>query len=249
MLTRLVTSSFLIALPLVGLGSLAGAETKESAHPKCFFDIAIDGKAEGKIVMELYSDVVPITVKNFLEICKGEKNAHNKEGLSYKNSVFHRVIPQFMLQGGDITNGNGTGGKSIYGEKFADENLQSSKFKHDVPGTMSMANAGPNTNGSQFFITTVATPWLDGKHVVFGRVIEGMDLVKKIESFGSPNGPTSKKISIIMSGEIKANAAKLTKKDKTKLPEPATTPKTAKSETPKETVPAEATKDAAPVAK
>ena len=161
--------------------------------PKVFFDINIDGKPAGRITFELYDDVVPKTAENFCALCTNEK------GFGYKGSGFHRVIPQFMLQGGDFTNHNGTGGKSIYGNKFADENFQR---KHDRPFLLSMANAGPNTNGSQFFITTVPTAWLDGKHVVFGEVTEGSDLVQKIERLGSSSGKTQGKISIADSGTL-----------------------------------------------
>jgi len=158
-----------------------------------YFNITVDGAPAGRIVFKLYDDVVPRTAKNFRTLATGE------QGFGYAGSSFHRVIPQFMLQGGDFTKGNGTGGKSIYGEKFADENFA---LKHTKPGLLSMANAGPNTNGSQFFITTVVTSWLDGKHVVFGEVVEGIEVVTAIEKLGSQSGATKKKVTIVQSGII-----------------------------------------------
>ncbi|XP_041065576.1 peptidyl-prolyl cis-trans isomerase-like isoform X1 [Carcharodon carcharias] len=163
------------------------------ANPRVYFDINIDKKPAGRVVFELRKDVVPKTAENFRQLCLRER------GAGYKGSVFHRIIPDFMCQGGDFTNGNGTGGKSIYGSKFEDENFH---LKHDGPGILSMANAGPNTNGSQFFICTAATDWLNGKHVVFGKVVEGMNVVKSMEATGSRTGQTNVTVSIADCGEL-----------------------------------------------
>jgi peptidylprolyl isomerase len=150
--------------------------------------------------MELFDDVTPTTAENFRALCTGEKGV-GKAGkpLHFKGSLFHRIIPNFMAQGGDFTRGNGTGGESIYGEKFADENF---KKKHDKPGLLSMANAGPDTNGSQFFLTFVETPWLDGKHVVFGEVVEGLEVLKLLEAQGSDSGKTKVPVTITDSGQL-----------------------------------------------
>ncbi|KRX00874.1 Cyclophilin-like peptidyl-prolyl cis-trans isomerase domain [Pseudocohnilembus persalinus] len=180
---------YLTILALILAVAFCGLE-QEKITTKVAFEIEIDGKVEGEIEFGLFGDVVPKTAENFRALCTGE-NGEGRSGkpLSYVGSPFHRIIPNFMIQGGDFTRGNGTGGESIYGAKFADENFT---LKHE-PYCLSMANSGRNTNGSQFFITTANTSWLDGRHVVFGRVTNNFDLVKKLESTGSQSGSTSVK--------------------------------------------------------
>lgn len=178
-----MTTPRMPALSLSALLLLAAAGSAVAANPKVAMDVSIDGAPAGTIEFELFADVVPKTAENFATLCAGKPDS----GLAYAGSPFHRIIPGFMIQGGDFTNGDGTGGKSIYGEQFDDENFT---LKHTGAGLLSMANAGPDTNGSQFFITVAPTPWLDGKHVVFGKVTGGMDVVMKMEAEGSRSGQT-----------------------------------------------------------
>jgi len=178
----------------------AGAVRMAKATTKVFFDIAIDGAPAGRMVFGLFGDVVPKTAENFRALCTGEKGIGIAgKPLHYKGSRFHRIIPQFMCQGGDFTHGVGIGGESIYGSKFEDENFE---LTHLTPGLLSMANSGPNSNGSQFFITTTPCPWLDNKHVVFGEVIEGFELLGKMDMLGSSSGSTAAPVTIADCGEL-----------------------------------------------
>lgn len=198
-------TALLILLILVGLVSHARADdTSLPQDPpftsKVFFDIEQDGVALGRVTFGLFGSVVPKTAENFRALATGEK------GFGYRGSVFHRVIKDFMIQGGDYILPPGNDDKkSIYGANFPDENFD---LKHDRVGRLSMANAGPNTNGNQFFITTVLTPWLDGHHVVFGQVVEGMDVVRKVETAATQDGSKPEKDIVIANcGELDKPAA------------------------------------------
>ena len=174
-------------------------KTKDAAltvrsNPKCFFDIAIGDNKPGRIIMQIRKDVVPKTADNFIQLCTGQA------GYGYKGCPFHRVIPGFMCQGGDVTSGDGTGGVSIYGGAAFDD--EAFPFRHVGEGILSMANSGPNSNKSQFFITLGDCTWLDGKHVIFGRVTAGMDVVRKIEALGSPQGTVSGSVKIAACGVL-----------------------------------------------
>ncbi|KAI9755286.1 MAG: cytochrome P450 monooxygenase 41 [Chaenotheca gracillima] len=182
------------------------AEEKKAGRSRVFFEIGVGKQNLGRIYFELYNDVVPKTAENFRALCTGEKGVGpSGKPLHYKGSTCHRIIKRFMIQGGDFTAGNGTGGESIYGAKFDDENFE---LKHDKPFLLSMANAGPGTNGSQFFITTVPTPHLDGKHVVFGEVLNGKSIVRRLENIKTlPQDKPSQEVKILDCGELEGEAA------------------------------------------
>mmetsp|Transcript_15616 Transcript_15616/g.35061 ORF Transcript_15616/g.35061 Transcript_15616/m.35061 type:complete len:362 (-) Transcript_15616:64-1149(-) len=177
-----------------------------AGRPLVWLDVAIDGTPSGRMVFELYSDVVPRTAENFRSLCTGQRGMGRRGlPLSFKRSPFHRIIPNFMVQGGDITHGDGSGGESIYGQTFPDENLS---LKHATPGMLSMANSGKNTNGSQFFITTKACPHLDGKHVVFGRIVEGLDVLTKVEACGTGSGKPLRAVIVDDCGEARGKTSR-----------------------------------------
>jgi len=190
-----ITRSRIPLIAALTVALAAGAAPIRADNPQVAIDVTIGGEPAGTIEAELFADVVPKTAENFRVLCTGEQG----EDLSYAGSPFHRIIPGFMIQGGDFTNGNGTGGVSIYGGKFDDENFER---KHTEAGLLSMANAGPDTNGSQFFITVAPTPWLDGRHVVFGKVTSGMDVVEAMEAQGSRSGATKQEVMLSACREL-----------------------------------------------
>jgi peptidylprolyl isomerase len=174
------------------------------SNPLVFFDVAIGANPPGRIIVELYADTVPRTAENFRALCTGERARmfNNGTELDFVNSLFHRIIPGFMCQGGDFDKGDGTGGHSIYGRTFADEGFHGKAGKHTGFGCLSMANSGPNTNGSQFFLCTGDTPWLDGKHVVFGQVVEGHATLQQMNAVGGPDGKPRQRVQIVHAGQL-----------------------------------------------
>mmetsp|Transcript_22077 Transcript_22077/g.71423 ORF Transcript_22077/g.71423 Transcript_22077/m.71423 type:complete len:232 (+) Transcript_22077:642-1337(+) len=186
-------------------GKAIDAESaSQPGNPRVYFDISVGGAEPERVTFELFANLVPKTAENFRCLCTGEKGkGKSGKSLHYKGSAFHRIIPSFMCQGGDFTRGNGTGGESIYGETFDDEFTEAGWVPHTCPNLLSMANAGPGTNGSQFFITVAKTAWLDGKHVVFGRVIDGAKTIVAMERVGSSSGTTSQSVVIADCGELK----------------------------------------------
>lgn len=201
-----------------------------ASNPKVFFDISIGGTPAGRITLELFADAVPRTAENFRALCTGEKGVGKKgKPLHFKGSSFHRIIPKFMCQGGDITTGNGTGGESIYGEQFEDESFQGKAGKHFGPGTLSMANKGKHTNASQFFLCTADTPHLDGKHVVFGQVLTGYEVVSQMEAAGSSSGATSRAVTISACGMVDGGTKKAAPPGSSPSSPPAPTPPPAPS--------------------
>merc|ERR1711907_446352 len=181
------------------LPAFVAAAAEATVTHEVYFDVSIGDEAPERIKLGLFGDVVPKTWANFYYLCKGGKTNSKGKELKFEGSGFHRIIPNFMIQGGDFTMHNGRGGESIYGAKFKDENFQ---IRHTKPGQLSMANAGPNTNGSQFFITFVPCPWLDGKHTVFGEVDEGVELLDLLERCGSQSGRPRAEVKIEKSGEL-----------------------------------------------
>ena len=186
----------MVALALI---AVSAEETMAPVTHKVYLDVDIDGKDAGRITIGLFGTVVPETVHNFVDIAAGYVEDREGNVLTYSGNKFHRIIPHFMAQGGDITKGDGTGGISIFGKKFPDENFI---LKHERDHVVSMANSGADTNGSQFFITFQKTPWLDGKHVVFGEVIDGFETLHKMEAQGTPKGTPKKSVVIRQAGVI-----------------------------------------------
>lgn len=192
----MMNKSTICAIGLMIGGSALAAKPQAKVTHKVTLNVKIGKDKSSDIVVGVFGVAAPKTALNFISMCDSNISLNGKSGKAFAGSSFHRIIPGFMIQGGDFTNHNGTGGVSIYGNKFEDEAPALTKLKHVGPGVLSMANAGPNTNGSQFFITVAATPWLDGRHVVFGQVEGSMDAVSKVVKVGSQSGKPSKKVTI-----------------------------------------------------